>query len=60
MARATGSTKTGSSVSLQLFVGDDVSLAEQTRRHAPELDLVAEGGCADAEFSGETAERIDG
>src|SRR5450759_1079357 len=52
MARTTWLAERGGSVSLQLFVGDDVGLAEQTGRQAPTLDLVAQGGCADAEFGG--------
>jgi hypothetical protein len=50
MARATGLAETGRAVSLQLLVGDYVGLAEEPGGQTATLDLVAQGGCADAEF----------
>ena len=50
MARPTRTPQACSSVSLQLGCGDDVGLAEEPGLHPTELDLVAKGRCADAEF----------
>jgi hypothetical protein len=52
MARTTGPTEGSGSVSLQLRGADDVGLAEQAGRESPALDLVAQGGGADAELGG--------
>jgi hypothetical protein len=64
MARAPGPSERCGTVSLQLPVGHDVGLAEETSLHAAELDLVTQGGCADAEFGSglgrETATHRDG
>ena len=50
MTGATWASQGGGSVSADLAFGHDVRLAEEAGRQAPTLDLVAEGGCADAEF----------
>ncbi len=50
MARTTWATQGIGAVSLQFVSGDDVRLAEEASGHPAELDLVAQGGCADAEF----------
>src|ERR1035437_8026319 len=50
MARTAWPTETRGAVSRQLVVGDDVGLAEEPSSKSPALDLVAQGGCADAEL----------
>jgi len=52
MARPTRPTQACSPVSRELVCGDHVGLAEQPSRQASGLDLVAQGGRADAEFDG--------
>jgi len=50
MARATWFAQAGRSVSREFLVGDDVGLAEQPGGQASALDLVAQGGGADAKL----------